>query len=360
MKRSFAGGSVCVIAALFLAACGSVPPVPVTDRAGSATVVEGRGKSAAAPGIDGPSYTIKRGDTLFAIALDQGLDYRELAQWNNLDNPDRLLVGQVLRLSAPTALAGASDSGVQIKPVAATPTVQIKSLDPAVTSAPAPTATTAPIVIVADNSSTLKRTPKGGTQPYSEEALARQKQIDGTDGKGTALATAPVPIAPSPAAVPPAVQPTGSAPAPASAPVPAPPAQAAPALPATPPVAASAVSWLWPAPGKVLVGFSEGANKGIDIAGKPGEPVLAAAAGKISYVGSSLRGYGKMVVVKHPGEFLSVYAHNNNVLVKEGESVSAGQKIAELGSTDTDSPKLHFEIRRQGKPVDPIGLLPPR
>ncbi len=350
MRRLFASAAV-----LLMAACGSVPPAPVSDRASSATVLEGRGKSptSAVPAAEGPSYTIKRGDTLFAIALDQGLDYRELAQWNNLENPNRLLVGQVLRLTAPgtpAAVASGSDTGVQVKPIAIATSVQIKSLD-------SPTAHAAPsVVVTADNSNALKRAPKGGTQPYSDEALARQKQIDGAYGKAAAPVSAPSTL-PAPAAP---AAPTPSAPvsvtAPLAAPAPAAPAPAI-ALVAAP---APAMAWLWPAPGKVLVGFSEGTNKGIDIAGKPGEPVLAASAGKISYVGSSLRGYGKMVVVKHPGEFLSVYAHNNNVLVSEGQAVTAGQKIAELGSTDTDSPKLHFEIRRQGKPVDPLGLLPPR
>ena len=126
------------------------------------------------------------------------------------------------------------------------------------------------------------------------------------------------------------------------------------------PAVAGDVSWAWPSGGKVLAGFAEGTNKGVDISGKMGDPVLAAGDGKVVYSGSGLRGYGKLVIIKHDATFLSAYAHNNNILVKEGQSVSRGQKIAEMGNSDTDQVKLHFEIRRQGKPVDPLQYLPKR
>ncbi len=120
------------------------------------------------------------------------------------------------------------------------------------------------------------------------------------------------------------------------------------------------VSWMWPANGKLLGTFSEGGNKGIDINGKAGDPVLAAGAGKVVYSGTGLRGYGKLVIVKHNNTYLTAYAHNQNLLVKEGQSVTKGQKIAEMGNTDADQVKLHFEIRRQGKPIDPLKQLPQR
>ena len=120
------------------------------------------------------------------------------------------------------------------------------------------------------------------------------------------------------------------------------------------------IDWLWPATGKLVTGFSDSANlKGIDIAGKAGQPVVASAAGKVVYAGSGLRGYGKLVIVKHSDTFLSAYAHNSEILVKEGQQVTRGQKIAEMGNSDSDQVKLHFEIRRQGKPVDPLKFLPP-
>ena len=120
-----------------------------------------------------------------------------------------------------------------------------------------------------------------------------------------------------------------------------------------------AIDFAWPARGKVLAGFAEPNQKGLDISGKPGDPVLAAAAGRVMYTGTGIRGYGKLIVIKHDNNFNSVYAHNREILVKEGQNVTRGQRIAELGDTDTDAPKLHFEIRKSGKPVDPARYLPP-
>jgi lipoprotein NlpD len=120
------------------------------------------------------------------------------------------------------------------------------------------------------------------------------------------------------------------------------------------------LEWLWPAKGRIVSSFSETANlKGIDIAGKEGDPVLASAPGRVVYAGAGLRGYGKLIIIKHNKTYLSAYAHNREILVKEGQQVSKGQKIAEMGSTDADQVKLHFEIRRLGKPMDPVRYLPP-
>ncbi|MGA8034035.1 MAG: peptidoglycan DD-metalloendopeptidase family protein, partial [Casimicrobiaceae bacterium] len=120
------------------------------------------------------------------------------------------------------------------------------------------------------------------------------------------------------------------------------------------------LNWMWPAKGKVVAQFSDTANlKGIDIAGTAGEPVYASAAGRVVYAGSGLRGYGKLIIIKHNATYLSAYAHNQNILVKEGQQVARGQKIAEMGSTDASRVMLHFEIRRFGKPMDPEKFLPP-
>lgn len=140
---------------------------------------------------------------------------------------------------------------------------------------------------------------------------------------------------------------------------------AVPAAPAEPAAAGGAPTpaggqWHWPAAGAVIAGFSEASNKGLDIGGRVGDPVHAAAAGKVVYAGSGLRGYGKLIVIKHDQEYNSVYAHNDRLLVKEDEQVEQGQKIAELGSTESDRPKLHFEIRKQGKAIDPMRYLPAR
>ncbi|QDX79818.1 peptidase M23 [Denitratisoma sp. DHT3] len=283
-------------ATLGLAACSSHPPVPV----------ETRGLSLAAAPAEVPAghYVVKKGDTLYGIALDHGQSYRDLAAWNNLEDPNRILIGQQLRVTPPDN-AGA---GVEVRPVAAPPAVESR-----------PVAAAAAVAV----GDVLVREPKGGKQAYSEEALARLRQPE-------PMQTVPV------ASAPPAAD-KGAAQAPADG-----------------------IGWAWPSSGKILAGFSEGSNKGVDLAGKPGDPVLAAGSGKVVYAGTGLRGYGKLVIVKHDATFLSAYAHNSQILVKEGQSVTRGQKIAEVGSTDADQPKLHFEIRRQGKPVDPTQYLPKR
>lgn len=120
------------------------------------------------------------------------------------------------------------------------------------------------------------------------------------------------------------------------------------------------MNFIWPSSGSLLSGFDEARNKGFDIAGKAGDPVLAAADGRVVYAGAGLRGYGNLVILKHNNIYLTAYAHNQTLLVKEDQNVRRGQKIAEMGSTDADRVKLHFEIRRQGKPVDPARYLPQR
>jgi lipoprotein NlpD len=150
----------------------------------------------------------------------------------------------------------------------------------------------------------------------------------------------------------------------ATAPAPAP-APATPTTPATPAPAAARdgdedINWIWPSSGPIITSFDEARYKGLAITGKAGDPVLAAADGRVVYAGSGLRGYGNLVIVKHNNTYLTAYAHNRTLLVKEDQPVRRGQKIAEMGSSDTDRVQLHFEIRRLGKPVDPARLLPQR
>ncbi|MBL8374944.1 peptidoglycan DD-metalloendopeptidase family protein [Accumulibacter sp.] len=312
-------GALTLSALLVLAGCASKSPAPTGERGGQTT-------TAGAPIASKDLYTVKRGDTLYSIALDHGLDYRELVAWNNIDNPNRILVGQSLRVRAPGAAA--ATEAVVVRPISTGTSVEQRSLG---TSA----------------ADLLKREPRAGKEPYSEQALARAQ----------AQAVDPVPVTPVVAR--PEVKPEVS---------PAARVEAKPeARPDSRPDAsgdASAgiedVAWIWPANGKLIGTFSEGGNKGIDISGKAGDTVLAAGGGKVVYSGTGLRGYGKLVIVKHNNTYLTAYAHNQNVLVKEGQSVSKGQKIAEMGNTDADQVKLHFEIRRQGKPVDPLKHLPQR
>ncbi len=301
-------GFVLVLAGVLgLAGCGtrSVNHAPVEDRApaGSAPVAAPAPNPVLLPGAENAGkpgyYTVRPGDTLIRIGLDTGQNWRDIARWSNLENPNVIEVGQVLRVVPPVAVAAA--------PV------------PAATVAMAP------------------------AQPAS----------------GTGVVTRPVQSS--------TVTPLGSpASQPASAPAPAASAASAPASAAPPVVAAvpsgndESVDWIWPARGNVVAGFDEAKNKGLDIAGSAGDPVIAAADGTVVYVGASLRGYGNLVILKHNNTYLTAYAHNQTLLVKEDQRVRKGQKIAEMGSTDADRVKLHFEVRRQGKPVDPAKYLPAR
>lgn len=262
------------VMALTLAGCANKGrPAPVEDRSfGSAQKT-----AKALPGADNAGkagyYTVKPGDTLLRIGLDHGQSARDLARWNNLDNPNVIEKGQVLRVLPPAQEVAAA------KPANAV-------------------------------------------------------------------------VAPAPSAAAPA---QAASAAPAAKPVAATPT--APAAPAST-EGDDPVSFQWPVRGPLLSGFDEAKNKGLDIAGKAGDPVLAAADGKVVYAGSGLRGYGNLIIIKHNNTYLTAYAHNQALLVKEEQAIKRGQKIAEMGNSDADQVKLHFEIRRQGKPVDPAKYLP--
>ena len=294
------------LAVLLLAACASsTHRAPVEDRKPAAgarpqTPITGPGGASASanPGMAAPAssaeappvkplpgaenagkpgyYTVKSGDTLIRVGLDNGQNWRDIARWSGVDNPNLIEVGQVLRVAPPNA----DVNGVSARPVASAGRVESRPLDAA--------------------------------------------------GKPPAAA--------------------------ASA--------AAGAGPAAGPAAAAAtdedLNWAWPAAGQVATPFDDVKSKGLAISGKAGDPVFAAADGRVVYAGAGLRGYGNLVIVKHNATFLTAYAHNQALLVKEDQPVRRGQKIAEMGSSDAERVQLHFEIRRQGKPVDPARLLPPR
>lgn len=318
-----------------LTGCMTAAPAPVADSGTPVRIEKPLDTAAAVPTVAaGKLYTVKKGDTLYSIALDHGVEYRELAAWNGIDNPARLRVGQQLRVapleSAPPA---ASPLGTaEVRAIESGGPVTARALDGAPAAVlPAPISA----------SERIKRAPIGGKLPYSEENVALLKN----------RAVAPV-VVPSPGPVATTVAPAGKPPEKPAAPV-------APAA-----AEASGIVWAWPANGKIIASFDEGSapgvTKGIDIAGKIGDPVFAAAGGKVIYVGSGLRGMGNFLVVRHNSAYLSVYAHNSRILVKEEQTVTRGQKIAELGNSDADRPKLHFEVRHRGKPVDPLKFLPAR
>ena len=307
---------------LTVAGCAARRPAPVDDRAAvppQPPVVAEAPRPPPEPPAPKPlpTHVVKRGETLVGIALQYGLDYRELAAWNNITNPNVLALGQVLLVARPP------DAKPYTPPSVATP---LASVGPPIEARP----------LV--NTSQAKVEPRAQKLPYSERALA---QLGSTEA-GT-------PPSPTPG------------PPPDATPVPAPP-PAPPVAVAEPDKAGTdreVVDWMWPVKGKVLAGFTE-QNKGIDIGGKKGTPVVAAASGRVIYANDGLRGYGKLVIIKHNETWFSAYAHNDNILVKEQQDVRRGQRIAEMGSTDAGQQvKLHFEVRRHGRPVDPTKVLPP-
>jgi lipoprotein NlpD len=246
-------------------------------------------------------YIVQKGDTLYSIAFLNGVDYRDVADWNKLENPAAIKIGQQLQLHITTG--GTPPSKDDPKPVMASQVPE---------------------------KGTTKNYPKVGKMAYTAQALA---QAEKSQNETVEVPAVPVVVA----AVPGKTKVT----------------------PVRPVDNEDPLEWGMPTNGKLIAGFSENDNrKGVDIVGQRGQSVVASAAGKVVYSGSGLRGYGKLVIIKHNKTFLSAYAHNDQILVKEGQSVSKGQKIAEMGNTDADQVKLHFEIRKLGKPVDPAKYLP--
>ncbi|MFG6457918.1 peptidoglycan DD-metalloendopeptidase family protein [Roseateles sp. BYS96W] len=242
------------------------PPLPGAENAGK-------------PGY----YTVKAGDALIRIALDNGQSWRDVAKWNALENPNRIEVGQVLRVVPP----GVDPTAVTAKPIVMAPKVESRPLD---AKPPAASAS----AVVASASAPAREVP----------ARETPKESAASDDDNLA--------------------------------------------------------WGWPVSQSVSAGFDEQRNKGLDFAGKPGDPVLAVADGRVVYAGSGLRGYGNLVIIKHNNTYLTAYAHNRAMLVEQDQVVRKGQRIAEMGSTESDTVKLHFEVRKLGKPVDPSKLLPAR
>ena len=341
---------------VFLAGCSSTPPAPVIDRLPtskpSATSTSNVSKKQNRPtyktGDWRPdTYVVKKGDTLFSIGLEYGYYYKDIAQANNISAPYNINVGQTLKFSA---LKDKSISA-ETKPVPTTTSDGVE-ITPINTDASSSTTATTSSVVKAPTIVAITE-PKAILEPYSDEALKKPllaaKAIEKTAEKSTekpvdksvvtAQTTKPV-IASTPDNKPdskidtkpnPDVKPSADS--------------------------SEDIDWAWPTKGKVVANFNEASNKGLDIAGSTGQAITAAASGKVIYSGSDLRGYGKLVIIKHNANYLSVYAHNSLILVKEGQQVSRGQKIAEMGNTDSNTVKLHFEIRRQGKSVDPSKYL---
>jgi len=297
---------VLLIALTVVAGCSVTPNrAPIEDRSPTprATVAAASPAQSPASGAEASKpvvvdanvgkpgfYTVKPGDTLIRIGLDNGQNWKDLMRWNNLTNPNLIEVGQAIRIVPP-------------------------GVDP--TSATSRPVTTARVE------------------------------------------TRPLDAKPGSAIVPQAAASASAAPA-AGASAPSAPAREAAPAPAAPRDGDDDINWAWPATAPVSTPFDDARNKGLVFRGKPGDPVYAAADGRVVYAGSGLRGYGNLIILKHNTTYLTAYAHNQTLLVKDDQQVKRGQKIAEMGSTDADGVQLHFEIRKQGKPIDPARLLPAR
>ncbi|HJR12670.1 MAG TPA: peptidoglycan DD-metalloendopeptidase family protein [Rhodanobacteraceae bacterium] len=335
---------------LLLAGCASTPapvvnhsfggsspqpaaePPPPSQPAASNKGVQTFGLGGHVNGIVGAAgYTVAPGDTLYSIAFAHGVDVRQLAALNGIPSPYTIHPGQVLRLKAssasPVPMAGAAAPGTTV----VTTNAMTSAQSPARVE-PAPTQPSEPVF-----------------GPVTTQTMT---------GNGVAPAASASTTMPAAATV----APTSTAPPPPAQ------AQQVPvvATPTPPPGAtrsAGGITWQWPASGKIVGGFQSGSGgdgAGVDIAGNVGDPVRAAAAGTVVYSGNGLIGYGELIIIKHNDTYLSAYGHNSKRLVKEGDRVNAGQEIALMGASGAPRVELHFEIRKDGKPVDPLGYLPGR
>jgi lipoprotein NlpD len=286
------------IAIMLIAGCTEMGAnAPIDDRTELRTKAPQNIKSPEPQTIDAAGfYTVKKGDNLMKIALQFNQNWRDIVEWNTLSNPNDIKVGQVLRIAAP--------EGAQLAAVPVDNRLELRPLDARAT------ANAATAVALA------KTLPLGSKVIYSDQAWADMQRGEATPAR---TLEAPRKTTPDPVGV---------------------------------------AKFIWPTEGKIISTFDP-TRKGIDIAGQLGQPILSAGDGTVLYA-KNMRGYGNLVILDHNDGLVSAYAHNKNILVKEGQTVTKGQKIAEMGNTDSDAVKLHFEIRQLGKPVDPMGMLPGR
>src|SRR5690554_2689350 len=286
---------------IFLSACGSRPePAPVSS------VYRGPSYHDYAPASwSEDTYTVRTGDTLYSIAFRANMDVREIAQLNSLVEPYRLYPEQVLTLKAPPSIAKASKPTIN--------TVRNKQIEQSV------------IVERADPVVSSPQTRYG--ENISKSAEAR------VESSAQRVATTP-------------------------------PVQVRPPVPRPSPqervIASADIRWQWPSKGNIVKRFStrEPMNRGLEFAGSKGDPIVAAAAGKIVYVGTALRGYGRLIIIKHNDDYITAYGHNDSILVQEQQWVEAGQQIATMGSSGRDNVRLRFELRLRGNSVNPENYLP--
>ncbi len=294
--------------AAMLNGCAEMPAnAPVDDRTAP---VAAKKPTEAAPVADPAGYyTVRKGDTLSRIANQFGQTWRDLVDWNSLPNANDIKVGQQLRVAPPegASMASVPDAGMEVRALD-------RDAEAAQSSSQSAQPSTAQQPRAAGGTKTA---PLGNKVAYSEQALADMQRGDAAPARAPDAPKKPEPTSPPPTA-----------------------------------------RFIWPTEGKLLNGYDV-ARKGIDIAGKLGQPIVSVSDGTVLYA-KNMRGYGNLVIIDHSDGMVSAYGHNKTILVKEGQTVSRGQQIAEMGNTDADTVKLHFEIRQLGKPVDPTGFLPGR
>ena len=287
-----------------LGGCADKPPAVIENKSVPAAIETPEVRQSTAPeravAADigqmlqrGPNYIVQPGDTLYAVAFRLGMDYRTLAEINNIGPPYVIRVSQSLKTidTGSEALGEAADDTASVTPEQSV-AVQPDRLE-----------------------SPPRQTPAAPASASQQADAVRPEAGPPSHTLSTAKSATP------------------------NGPV---------------------DRWVWPAAGDVSRPFSDERHKGIDLAGQRGAPVMATAPGVVVYAGTGVTGYGALLIVKHNDTYLSAYGHNDELLAVEGEQVKAGQVIARMGSTDADSVKLHFEIRRDGRPVNPTGLLPSR
>ena len=310
---------------LLLTGCSTTHIAPVVDLTSTNSATGIYPVLPATPGaqaVHPAIHVVQKGETLYSIALEYGLDYRQLAAWNHLDNINHIQIGMPLQLSAANP---ASNDTINGNPDAGAG-VQVTAIKPE------------SVTTQANGQTYLITQPQAIKLPYSQAALTQLTRSDGgansAGSTANVLATAAKPVLSANNVV-------------------------ATSQMTAQPASEVGLNWTWPANGRVIAGFGDAATgKGIDISGTRGQPIFAAAAGKVVYSGIGLHGYGKLVIIKHDAIYLTAYAHNQAILVKEGQTVSRGQQIAEMGDSDADQVELHFEVRQMGKPVDPLKYLP--
>jgi len=328
-----------IVSALFLCACSNTPhtPAPIVDKTSvnttptsSPTISKAPTPIAATNTAD--TYTVKAGEGLYRIALDHGLAYKDLASWNGITDVNSLKVGQVLRLSP---VGAEQNSGVEIRPLVDSTSSSGGGVALKKESATPNVAITQKYPKAVKESFTQQTASAIASQAEGEKVAVKQQSASASSA---ALSTKPIQQA-APASKVENTDKTGSA-----------------EVSASTSGNTTATNWGAPTAGKVITPFTI-ERKGIDIAGQMGQSIVASGSGKVVYAGAGLRGYGKMIIIQHADGFLSAYAHNSKLIAKENDVVKKGEKIAEMGNTDSDQVKLHFELRKFGKPVDPSNYI---